>query len=107
MLRETSPFPETAFPPKTLGDVVTSHTQPKSLMLPETGSSASEQEAAPAHLSPITLFMDGYGLHISFVHTDVSSHHFLDMLQSARASCTDSPTKLLCGKRGSAFLSGM
>lgn len=101
-----SPFPETAFPPKTLGDVVTSHTQLKSLMLPETGSSASEQEAASAHLSPITLFMDGYGLHI-FVHTDVSSHHFLDMLQSVRVSCTDSPIKLLCGKRGSAFLSSM
>lgn len=75
MPSETSPS-ETALSLKTLGDVVTSHTQPKSLVLPETGCSDSVSWRLPLHASlPFTLFMGGYGLHIFFAYMDVSSHH--------------------------------
>lgn len=46
MPSETSPSSETALAPKPLGDAVT-YTQPKSLVLPETGSSASVSRRPP------------------------------------------------------------
>lgn len=51
---------------KRMGCVVTSDAQPTS-MLSKTGPSASVRRKLP----PITLFLGGYGLCISFAHTDV------------------------------------